>query len=350
MTAPASPGLHRALDRATGIGPSGPERRTADVRRHGRRRRGPRRRDAGRGPPPGRAPGRRCGTGEGTACGPAAMARGSTSLGQDMRLWLCVRSDAIRRSPRSRSPRSRSASAASPRCSAPFDAVLIRPLPYADADRLVMIWDWMGKQGRRRRGTTPTPANGSSGAVSTPSSTDLARTQPGDATLSGDGEPEQVPARKVTWNFWSVLGVQPHARPHLHRGRGQQGRAGRGDQPRPVAAPLRRRGRHRRTQDLAQRRALRSRSASCRATSTSCRRARSTSGCRRRSRRRCGRTSAGTTPTSSRGSSLASRWSMPGESMDALEPADHGEGFPRPAFGGRPAAAGRDRRQERRPR
>jgi putative ABC transport system permease protein len=39
--------------------------------------------------------------------------------------------------------------------------------------------------------------------------TDLAATQPGDATLSGDGEPEQVPARKVTWNFWSVLGVHP---------------------------------------------------------------------------------------------------------------------------------------------
>src|SRR2546422_2830488 len=26
-----------------------------------------------------------------------------------------------------------------------FDAVLIRPLPYADAGRLVMIWDYMGK-------------------------------------------------------------------------------------------------------------------------------------------------------------------------------------------------------------
>jgi putative ABC transport system permease protein len=39
--------------------------------------------------------------------------------------------------------------------------------------------------------------------------TDLATNQPGDATLSGDGEPEEVPARKVTWNLWSVLGVQP---------------------------------------------------------------------------------------------------------------------------------------------
>jgi predicted permease len=39
--------------------------------------------------------------------------------------------------------------------------------------------------------------------------TDLATSQPGDATLSGDGEPEQVPARKVTWTFWSVLGAKP---------------------------------------------------------------------------------------------------------------------------------------------
>jgi putative ABC transport system permease protein len=39
--------------------------------------------------------------------------------------------------------------------------------------------------------------------------TDLATTQPADAALSGDSEPEEVPARKVTWNLWSVLGVQP---------------------------------------------------------------------------------------------------------------------------------------------
>ena len=32
---------------------------------------------------------------------------------------------------------------------------------------------------------------------------------PADATLSGDSEPEQVPARKATANLWSVLGVKP---------------------------------------------------------------------------------------------------------------------------------------------
>src|SRR5262249_7544440 len=37
--------------------------------------------------------------------------------------------------------------------------------------------------------------------------TDLACTQTADVSLSGEGEPEQVPARKVTWNFLSVLGA-----------------------------------------------------------------------------------------------------------------------------------------------
>ena len=89
-----------------------------------------------------------------------------------------------------------------------FDAVLIRPLPYADADRLVMIWDDMGKTDVTSR-HQPTPAEWIEWRRLNAMFTDLACSQPGDATLSGDDEPEQVPARKVTWTFWSVLGVQP---------------------------------------------------------------------------------------------------------------------------------------------
>src|SRR5687768_949534 len=37
-----------------------------------------------------------------------------------------------------------------------FDAVLIRPLPYTDADQLVMIWDDLSREGRP--GHMPTPA------------------------------------------------------------------------------------------------------------------------------------------------------------------------------------------------
>jgi predicted permease len=89
-----------------------------------------------------------------------------------------------------------------------FDAILIRPLPYARADRLVMIWDEMGKTDVTSRHNS-TPAEWIEWRRLNTVFADLACSQPGDVTLSGDGEPEQVPARKVTWNFWSVLGTQP---------------------------------------------------------------------------------------------------------------------------------------------
>lgn len=88
------------------------------------------------------------------------------------------------------------------------DAVLIRPLPYADADRLVMIWDDMGAKDITSR-HHPTPAEWIEWRRLNSVFSDLACSQPGDMTLSGDGDPAQLPARKVTWTFWSVLGVQP---------------------------------------------------------------------------------------------------------------------------------------------
>src|SRR5882724_8388977 len=88
------------------------------------------------------------------------------------------------------------------------DAVLIRPLPYADADRLVMIWDAMGKTDVTSR-HNPTPAEWIEWRRLNTVFTDLATSQPGTPTLSGDGEPEQLPARKVSWTFWRVLGIQP---------------------------------------------------------------------------------------------------------------------------------------------
>ena len=90
-----------------------------------------------------------------------------------------------------------------------FDAVLVRPLPYADADRLVMVWDWETGETDVTSRHNSTPAEWIEWRRLNTVFTDLACTQPADATLSGDGEPELVPARKVTWTFWSVLGVQP---------------------------------------------------------------------------------------------------------------------------------------------
>jgi len=89
-----------------------------------------------------------------------------------------------------------------------FDAVLIRPLPYAKADRLVMIWDALAKTDITSKGNS-TPAEWIEWRRLNTVFTDLACSQPGDATLSGDGNPEQVPSRKVTWTFWGVLGTRP---------------------------------------------------------------------------------------------------------------------------------------------
>jgi predicted permease len=89
-----------------------------------------------------------------------------------------------------------------------FDSMLIRPLPYTDADRLVMLWNESGKTNVTNKHLA-TPAEWIEWRRLNTVFTDLASSQPGDATLSGDGDPEDVPARKVSWNLWSVLGVKP---------------------------------------------------------------------------------------------------------------------------------------------
>jgi len=88
------------------------------------------------------------------------------------------------------------------------DTILIRPLPYVEPDRLVMVWDDLSKTDDRTK-SAPAPAEWYEWRRLNTVFTDIASTQPTDATLSGDGQPEQVPARKTTGNLWSVLGVKP---------------------------------------------------------------------------------------------------------------------------------------------
>jgi hypothetical protein len=89
------------------------------------------------------------------------------------------------------------------------DAVLIRPLPYIDAGRLVMIWDEMSHIGFPKHYSTP--AEWQEWRRRNTVFTDIAATEPADVTLSGD-EPEQVPGNKVTADLWTVP-----ARPLLGR-------------------------------------------------------------------------------------------------------------------------------------
>jgi putative ABC transport system permease protein len=87
------------------------------------------------------------------------------------------------------------------------DAVLIRPLPYVDAGRLVMIWDDTGQTGESKFFSTP--AEWQEWRRQNTVFTDIAATQPGNVTISSDGEPEELSGRKVTANLWTVLGARP---------------------------------------------------------------------------------------------------------------------------------------------
>jgi hypothetical protein len=103
------------------------------------------------------------------------------------------------------------------------DAVLVRPLPYADADRLVMVWDDQSKIGDQSK-HFPTPAEWLEWRRHNTVFTDIAATQPGDATLSGDSEPEQVPARKTTGNFCGLAPALRGSRQALQDGLREGGR------------------------------------------------------------------------------------------------------------------------------
>jgi putative ABC transport system permease protein len=87
------------------------------------------------------------------------------------------------------------------------DAVLIRPLPYADAERLVMVWENASQIGFPQN--TPSPWNWQSWKRENTVLADIAATRGAGYLLSGEGEPEQLPSRRVTANFWTVLGARP---------------------------------------------------------------------------------------------------------------------------------------------
>jgi predicted permease len=86
-------------------------------------------------------------------------------------------------------------------------SVLVRPLPYANPDELVMVWEDASAAGFPRN--TPAPGNYNDWRTLNRSFVDLAATRSVNSSLTMDGPPEQVLGRAVTANFFSVLGVQP---------------------------------------------------------------------------------------------------------------------------------------------
>lgn len=89
------------------------------------------------------------------------------------------------------------------------DAVVIRPLPYPDPDRVVMVWEDVTYAGFPKN--TPAPANFVDWRRLNRSFVDMAATRGTSASVTRDAAPEQILGRAVTPSFFSVLGVSPAA-------------------------------------------------------------------------------------------------------------------------------------------
>ena len=88
------------------------------------------------------------------------------------------------------------------------DDVLLRPLPYRDANRLVMVWEDSSAFGFPK--DTPAPGNFADWRARNQVFEDMAAlSYSGYFNLTGSGTPEALEGRSVTANLFSVLGVSP---------------------------------------------------------------------------------------------------------------------------------------------
>src|SRR2546421_2237967 len=87
------------------------------------------------------------------------------------------------------------------------DAILLRPLPYPDADRLVMVWEDVSFAGFPRN--TPAPANYADWQAQQSVFEAIAALDERSFNLTSDGEPERVVAYGATADFFPLLGVKP---------------------------------------------------------------------------------------------------------------------------------------------
>jgi predicted permease len=87
------------------------------------------------------------------------------------------------------------------------NTVLLRSLPYRDADRLVMVWEDFSYIGFPVN--TPAPGNFYDWKAQNRSFEDMAACFDNSFSLTGGSEPQEVEAKQVTWNFLGVLGVKP---------------------------------------------------------------------------------------------------------------------------------------------
>ena len=88
-----------------------------------------------------------------------------------------------------------------------FNAVLLRPLPFPDAGRLMLVFEENTKHGFPTDAVRP--RNYAAWAAENDVFTSLAATTDLGVVVGGDGEPERLVGRRVTRSFFGVLGAQP---------------------------------------------------------------------------------------------------------------------------------------------
>lgn len=86
------------------------------------------------------------------------------------------------------------------------NSVLVQPLPYPGADRLVLIWETNPRLGVARDG--PSGPNYLDWKTQNSTFEDMALIESGSGVLTGRGEPEQFAGARVTPNFLSLLGAR----------------------------------------------------------------------------------------------------------------------------------------------
>src|SRR5438270_4531146 len=87
------------------------------------------------------------------------------------------------------------------------NTVLLRPLPYKNPERLVMVWEDNAKQGFPR--DTPSPANFIDWRDQNHVFESMAAIVEISFNLTGVGDPERIDGRRVSASLFSLLGVEP---------------------------------------------------------------------------------------------------------------------------------------------
>jgi putative ABC transport system permease protein len=88
-----------------------------------------------------------------------------------------------------------------------INAVLVRPLPYPDPDRLVMVWE--SNAGRKSERNTVAPADYLDWKAENEVFERMAGVYDTRMNLTGAGEPVEVPAESATADLFPLLGLRP---------------------------------------------------------------------------------------------------------------------------------------------